>query len=103
MSLTALAGAFLHWSCPRPGTDERRVADAMRAHPELVSGTGADDERLMRGVPGLLSKGGAEGVVAVAIPGVGAVALKIDDGAMRARMPVLSVALAHLGRRCRSR
>ena len=35
----------------------------MRAHPDLVSGTGADDERLMRGVPGLLSKGGAEGVV----------------------------------------
>ena len=44
----------------------------------------------MRGVPGLLAKGGAEGVFAVAVPGVGAVALKIDDGAMRARMPVLA-------------
>jgi L-asparaginase II len=97
MSLTALASAFLHFVSAPVGTDERRVADAMRAYPELVSGTGADDEQLMRGVPGLLSKGGAEGVVAVAIPGVGAVALKIDDGAMRARMPVLSVALAHLG------
>jgi hypothetical protein len=32
-------------------------------------------------------------VVAVAVPGVGAVALKIDDGAMRARMPVLAGAL----------
>ena len=53
---------------------------------------GADDTRLMRGVPGLLAKGGAEGVVAVAVPGVGAVALKIDDGAQRARMPVLVVA-----------
>ncbi len=69
----------------------------MRAHPELVSGTGADDDRLMRGVPGLLSKGGAEGVIAVAVPGVGAVALKIDDGAMRARMPVLVAALRFLG------
>ena len=54
---------------PRPRrSDERRVADAMRAHPTLVSGTGADDERLMPGVPGLLSKGGAEGVLAVAVP-----------------------------------
>ena len=72
-------------------------ADAMRAHPELVSGTGRDDARLMHGVPGLLSKGGAEGVVAVAVPGAGAVALKIDDGAMRARMPVLVPALRRLG------
>ena len=51
----------------------------------------------MRGVPGLLSKGGAEGVLAVAVPGVGAVAVKIDDGAMRARVPVLVAALAVLG------
>jgi L-asparaginase II len=51
----------------------------------------------MLGLPGLLSKGGAEGVVAVAMPGVGAVALKIDDGAMRARMPVLADALRLLG------
>lgn len=97
MSLQALAGAFLRLASAKPGTDERRVADAMRAYPELVSGTGADDERLMHGVPGLLSKGGAEGVVAVAVPGAGAVALKIDDGAMRARIPVLVSALRFLG------
>jgi L-asparaginase II len=75
------------------------VADAMRAHPEYVSGTGpqAYDTVLMRAVPGLLAKGGAEGVQAVAVPGVGAVAMKIDDGARRALMPVLSWALAKLG------
>jgi L-asparaginase II len=97
ISLQALAGAFLRHVEAEPGSDERRVADAMRAHPALVSGTGADDDRLMRGIPGLLSKGGAEGVVAVAVPGVGAVAVKIDDGAMRARMPVLVDALRSLG------
>lgn len=75
----------------------RAVADAMRAHPELVGGTQADDTRLMRGVPGLLGKVGAEGVFAAALPGVGAVALKIDDGAGRARMPVLASALRRLG------
>jgi L-asparaginase II len=97
LSLHALAGAFLRMATAEPGTDERRVADAMRAHPELVSGTGAEDARLMRGVPGLLSKGGAEGVIAVALVGIGAVALKVDDGAMRARMPVLVAALRFLG------
>lgn len=97
MSLRGLAAAFLKFVDAEPGSDERRVADAMRAYPQLVSGTGADDERLMHGIDGLLSKGGAEGVAAVAIPGVGAVSLKIDDGASRARMPVLVAALRRLG------
>jgi L-asparaginase II len=97
ISLTGLAGAFLRLVGGAPASPERTVADAMRAHPELVAGTGADDTRLMHGVPGLLAKGGAEGVLAVAVPDVGAVALKIDDGAMRARMPVLVSALRRLG------
>jgi L-asparaginase II len=96
-SLTGLARSFQRLVGASPGTDERRVADEMRAHPELVAGTGADDTVLMRQVPGLLAKGGAEGVVAVAVPGVGAVALKIHDGAMRARTPVLLSALKRLG------
>ncbi|WP_306203992.1 asparaginase [Actinoplanes sp. RD1] len=96
-SLTALARGFQTLVEAPEGSLERQVADAMRADPELVAGTGADDTLLMRGVPGLLSKGGAEGVVAVAVPGAGAVALKIADGAMRARMPVLVSALRKLG------
>jgi len=99
LSLRGLAGAFLRLVTAPPGAPERAVADAMRAHPGLVSGddAGGDDTRLMRAVPGLLVKSGAEGVVAAALPGVGAVALKIDDGAMRARVPVLTAALARLG------
>lgn len=97
VSLTGLARAFLRLVSAEPGTVERTVADAMRAYPELVGGTQADDTRLMRGVPGLLAKVGAEGVIAAAVPGVGAVALKIDDGAGRARMPVLVSALRRLG------
>ncbi|MCI4062957.1 asparaginase [Micromonospora sp. R77] len=97
VSLTGLAGAFRRLVEGEPGTVERTVADAMRAYPELVGGTRADDTRLMRGVPGLLAKVGAEGVFAAAVPGVGAVALKIDDGAVRARMPVLVSALRRLG------
>jgi L-asparaginase II len=96
-SLTGLARAFQRLVDAEPGTPERRVADEMRAHPELVAGTAADDTQLMRAVPGLLAKGGAEGVVAVAVPGAGAVAIKIEDGAMRARTPVLLAALRRLG------
>jgi L-asparaginase II len=96
-SLTALARAFARLVEAAPGSHERRVADAMRAHPALVAGTDADDTVLMEAVPGLLAKGGAEGVVAVAVPGVGAIALKIEDGAMRARTPVLLDELRRLG------
>ncbi|RKF26027.1 asparaginase [Micromonospora globbae] len=97
VSLTGLAGAFLRLVSAEVGFPERTVVDAMRAHPEIVGGTQADDTRLMRGIPGLLAKVGAEGVIAAALPGVGAVALKIDDGAARARMPVLVSALRRLG------
>ncbi|MCU7727159.1 asparaginase [Actinoplanes sp. KI2] len=96
-SLTGLARAFLRLVEAGPGTPERRVADEMRAHPELVAGTGADDTVLMAAVPGLLVKGGAEGVVAAAMPGVGAVAIKIEDGGQRARIPVLLDELRRLG------
>jgi len=98
-SLRGVARAFLALVQSAPGTPERAAADAMRAHPELVSGTGpaAHDTVLMRAVPGLLAKGGAEGVQAVAVPGVGAVVLKVDDGAMRPRIPVLRAALRRLG------
>jgi L-asparaginase II len=96
-SLTALARAFQRLVDAAPGTPERRVADEMRAHPDLVAGTGAHDTVLMEAVPGLLAKGGAEGVIAVAVPGAGAVALKIEDGAMRACTPVLLSALRRLG------
>ncbi|MGN9891623.1 asparaginase [Micromonospora sp. L31] len=97
VSLTGLAGAYLRLVSAEPGSVERTVSDAMRAYPELVGGTRAEDTRLMRGVPGALAKVGAEGVIAAAVPGVGAIALKIDDGAARARMPVLVSALRRLG------
>jgi L-asparaginase II len=96
-SLTALANSFLRLVEAAPGTHERRVADEMRAHPALVAGTGVEDTVLMEAVPGLLVKSGAEGVAAAAMAGVGAVALKIEDGAARARTPVLLDALNALG------
>jgi len=93
VSLTGLARAFSTLVHAEPGTPERRVADAGRAHPEVVGGPGRDVTHLMQRVPGLLAKDGAEGVYAVALPDGTAVALKIADGAARARVPVLLEAL----------
>ncbi|GAA3729241.1 asparaginase [Streptomyces tremellae] len=97
ISLTGLARAFRHFVLAAPGTPERRVADAMRAHPEYVAGTRRADTWLMAGVPGTLSKTGAEAVQAVALEDGRALALKIDDGNARAVGPVMARALDLLG------
>lgn len=69
----------------------------MREHPETASGTRRDVAALMRAVPGLLSKDGFEGVQVAALPDGRAVAVKIADGANRARVPVAAAALARAG------
>ena len=97
ISLTGLARAYLRCVSADQEDPARQVADAMRAEPELVSGTGREDALMMRACPELMTKTGAEGVFAVAAPGRGAIALKIDDGAMRAARPVLAAGLRLLG------
>lgn len=97
LSLTGLARAFRSFVTAVPGTPERAVADAMRAHPEYVAGTRRPDTWLMREVPGVLSKMGAEAVQAVALPDGRALAFKIDDGALRALGPVLARVLRMMG------
>ncbi|MGR6971276.1 asparaginase [Streptomyces cynarae] len=97
ISLTGLARAYRSFVLAAPGTAERRVADAMRAHPEYVAGTRRPDTWLMREIPGALSKMGAEAVQAVALPDGRALAFKIDDGATRTLGPVLARALTLMG------
>ncbi|MGW0818950.1 asparaginase [Streptomyces viridiviolaceus] len=97
ISLVGLARAFRSFAGAEPGSAERRVADAMRAHPEYVAGTRRPDTWLMREVPGALSKMGAEAVQAVALPDGRALAFKVDDGATRALGPVLARALTLMG------
>lgn len=97
LSPTGLARGVLSLVQAEPGSRERAVADAMRARPWFVAGTGRDDTDLMRAVPGLLVKGGADGVHVAALPGAGAVALKFDDGGDRGRLPALSAGLRRLG------
>jgi L-asparaginase II len=97
LTLRGLATAYSRAVTAAPDTAARRVADVMRQWPDYDGGTGRDVTRLMQGIPGLLAKDGAEGVYAGALPGGAAFALKIDDGAERARGPVVVAALRLLG------
>ncbi|MFC7447822.1 asparaginase [Rhodococcus daqingensis] len=97
LSLTALARGFAALVTAAAGSPERAVADAVREHPWLVSGTGHDDMLLMSAVPGLVCKVGADGVHAGALPDGTSFALKIDDGGERARLPLTAALLHRLG------
>ncbi|MET0326044.1 MAG: asparaginase [Ilumatobacteraceae bacterium] len=81
----------------RLAVDGHPVHRAMTGHPELVGGPTRDVTRLMRLVPGLVAKDGAEGTYVAALPDGRAVALKVADGARRARAPVMVAALRALG------
>jgi L-asparaginase II len=93
VTLSGLARSFARLATAPGGTPEHRCVAAMQAHPDLVGGTGRDVTRLIGEVPGLVGKDGAEGVYAVALGDGRTVAIKIDDGGERARLPVLVAAL----------
>lgn len=96
MPLRGLALAFARLADPSGVKDAalrgalERIRDAMMAHPELVAGERRErDTALMQAAPGrLVSKGGAEGVQAVALlagargagTGAAGLAVKIEDG-----------------------
>ncbi len=96
-SLVGLARAFRACAIAEPGTNPRRVADAMRAHPEYVAGNRRFDTKAMRAVAGMIAKTGAEAVHAAALPDGRTVAFKISDGSTRAKPVILAEALRRLG------
>ncbi|WP_134774185.1 asparaginase [Ornithinimicrobium flavum] len=97
VSSAGLARAFGRLAAAPADTPEGRVAAAMRAHPEMVGGTGRDNTVLMRGVPGLIAKDGAEAVYAVGLADGRGLAVKIADGQQRARVVVTTAALRLAG------
>ncbi|MAY96988.1 asparaginase [uncultured Nocardioides sp.] len=95
-SLTGLARAFRTLAIATDGP-EQAVAEAIRTHPELVSGSTRDELRLLRAIPGAIGKAGAEACYAMALPDGRAFAMKIDDGGARARPVVMAAALERSG------
>jgi len=96
ISLNGLARSFSTLTTSQDAT-VIRVARAMRAYPEMVAGEGRLTTELMRAVPGLLVKEGAEGVEAAVDKDGNAIVFKIIDGSMRAIPPVLIEALKQIG------
>lgn len=97
MSLIALARSFRNIATGAAGDAGRRVATAMSEHPDLLGGPGRDVTELIQSIPGLVAKDGAEGVYAAALPDGRAVAIKVADGASRARPPIMLAALRAMG------
>ncbi len=94
--LTGLARAFRRLAVAEDGP-ERRVAEAVRHHPQMVSGTRRDELVLLRAIPGAIGKAGAESCYVVALPDGRALALKTDDGAGRVRPVLMAAALERSG------
>ncbi|WP_375480836.1 asparaginase [uncultured Jatrophihabitans sp.] len=73
------------------------VREAMRAFPQLVSGTRQASAAFAGEVAGLVAKYGAEGVWVAALPDGRAFAAKVEDGAARVLAPLLAAVLRHWG------
>ncbi|MGJ6967305.1 asparaginase [Streptosporangium sp. G11] len=97
LSLAGLARAARALVVAEPGTPPRAVADAMREHPEYVGGTGHVNTSLMRALPGAVAKGGAEGVLVVALATGHAAAVKVVDGSPRATSAIALATLRAAG------
>ncbi|HEX4817365.1 MAG TPA: asparaginase [Nonomuraea sp.] len=97
VSMLGVTKAFRAFPLSSPDSYERRIFDAMRAYPEWTSGTDRPEARLMRALPGLMLKAGAEAFDAFAFEDGRAGTVKIEDGSARARVPVTVAALRSLG------
>lgn len=94
LPLERMARMFTQLETSREG---KRIAEAMRAHPELIRGTGSPDTDLMRALPGSVAKGGAEGLICGTLPDGTGFALKTLDGTQRGHKPALAAFLGPLG------
>lgn len=84
---------------PTRATAAKRLVEAWKAHPTLVSGTGrACADLIQAGKGQTVVKTGAEGVFTAVLPEQGlGVALKIDDGGTRAAETAMAKVLVLLG------
>jgi L-asparaginase II len=94
LPLDRMAGVFTRLESRPEG---KRIADAMRAHPELIRGATSTDTLLMKALPGAVAKGGAEGLMCGVLPDGTGFALKSVDGNQRPLRAALAAFLGPLG------
>jgi L-asparaginase II len=103
LPLTALATAMARLATPKVldgarADAARAIVAAMRRHPELVAGSGRLCSEIMRNIPDIAVKGGAEGCYTAIIPAQGwGIALKIEDGAKRGAEVAILAVLRRIG------
>lgn len=96
MTLRGLARSLTCAVTADAGAPERRVVDAMRAHPVMVGGAQRDVTAFMQAVPGLVAKDGAEGVFVGALADGRSFAVKVLDGSTRGRQVAVAAILQGL-------
>jgi L-asparaginase II len=67
----------------------KQIVAACTKYPELVAGEGRLTTRMMRAVPGLFMKEGAEGIEICALADGRVIAMKIIDGSWRPVAPII--------------
>ena len=89
LPLDRMARAYARWGRAAHAGEEHpsRTAAAVRRHPHLLGGTDRFDTMLLEETGGaVIAKVGAEGVHSLAVPAAGlGIALKVEDGALRAQ------------------
>ena len=96
MTMRGLSRAFYNLATSTDSVHKKVIA-ACLANPEMIAGIGRGDTELMKLVPGLFMKIGAEGVQAAFLPDGRTVVFKVSDGSERAHQVILQDAFAKLG------
>jgi L-asparaginase II len=75
----------------------QEIVSACRAYPLMIAGEGRLTTRLMRAVPGLFMKEGAEGVEVLSMPDGRTLVIKCADGSWRPMGPIISATFKRWG------
>jgi L-asparaginase II len=75
----------------------QEVVSACRANPLMIAGEGRLTTRLMRAVPGLFMKEGAEGVEVLSMPDGRTLVIKCADGSWRPMGPIITATFKRWG------
>ena len=101
LPLERMALAYARWGRAIEAGEEipLRTVTALRHHPHLLGGTDRFDTVLLEVTEGaVIAKVGAEGVHSVTVPALGiGMAIKVEDGAVRAQYVAVLTALQKLG------
>jgi len=88
ISLTGLARSISNLVKSNEAT-HKQIVTACTIYPEIVAGEGRLTTRMMRAVPGLFMKEGAEGIEVCSLSDGRVIAIKIIDGSWRPVAPII--------------